>query len=237
MSDANNKSSLAVPVAIVISALIIAGALYFSLGKKAAQAPSANNAPAKVVKVPGVQKNDHILGSPNAKVVIVEYSDTECPFCKAHHETLNKVIEKYGKSGKVAWVYRALPLEQLHPKAPKEAQAGECVAKLGGEGAFWKFINKIYKETPSNNKLDLAKLPEFAKFAGVNVTEFNKCLDSDYGKDIIKKHLDDAIKATGGRIGTPHNVLLVGDKQIPVAGYLPFENMDKLLNQLFKQAK
>lgn len=107
-------------------------------------------------KMSPVTKADHILGSIDAPVKIVEYSDLECPFCKQFHNTMQKIMSEYGTE-KVAWVFRQFPLSQLHSKAPKEAEASECVAELGGNDAFWKFIDKINEVTPSNNKLDQAQ--------------------------------------------------------------------------------
>jgi protein-disulfide isomerase len=103
-----------------------------------------------------VTDKDHIKGDINAPVKIVEYSDLECPFCKRFHSTLQEVVDSY--DGQVAWVFRQFPLAQLHPKAVREAEAAECVASLGGNTAFWKFIDKINEVTPGNNKLDEAKI-------------------------------------------------------------------------------
>src|SRR6185436_7093141 len=85
------------------------------------------------VEMEPVTEKDHILGNPNAEVIMVEYSDLECPFCKEFHSTLRRVMNEYGKDGKVAWVYRHFPIDSLHPKARKEAEATECAAELGGE--------------------------------------------------------------------------------------------------------
>jgi protein-disulfide isomerase len=102
---------------------------------------------------------DHIRGDISAPVKIVEYSDLECPFCKRFHTTLQEIMKSsYGTENKVAWVFREFPLAQLHPKAVKEAEAAECVAELGGNEAYWKFIDKVEEVTPGNNKLDEAKI-------------------------------------------------------------------------------
>lgn len=234
-----NKGLSSVPVAIVIAGLLIAGALYFSLGSKQVQAPTISDnvteKSAKIIEVPGVQPNDHILGSPDAKIVIIEYSDTECPYCKKMHETLKQVIDKYGADGTVAWIYRQLPLAQLHSNAPKQAQATECAASLGGNEAFWTFTNKLFEATPSNNGLDMSKLPEFAVAAGLDKAAFEACLASDTGKDVIKKHTQEAVASTGGRIGTPYNVILFKDEQIPVSGYIPFEGMNQTIQKMLAQ--
>lgn len=113
-----------------------------------------------------ITQNDHIRGSVDSPVKIVEYSDLECPFCKRHHDTMKEVINKYGED-KVAWIYRHLPLASLHSKAPKEAEATECAAELGGNDGFWKLTDKIFEVTPANNGLDLEILPSLAYEVGL----------------------------------------------------------------------
>ncbi len=85
---------------------------------------------------------DHILGNANAPVVIVEYSDSDCPYCQKFHATMHQVKDKYGD--KVAWVYRHYPLDGLHPKARMEAEASECVAKLSNNETFWKYLDAMF---------------------------------------------------------------------------------------------
>jgi protein-disulfide isomerase len=129
-----NMEKLSVPIAIVIAGVLIAGSLYYSNIKVAKQV--VNTAPTEAISMRAVSSDDHILGNPNADVVIVEYSDTECPFCKQFHTTLRRVMDEYGKDGKVAWVYRHFPIDQLHSKARKEAEATECANELGGAEKF-----------------------------------------------------------------------------------------------------
>ncbi len=91
---------------------------------------------------------DHINGYANAPVVIVEYSDSDCPYCKAFHTTLHQLQNKYGNQ--IAWVYRHYPLDSLHPKARMEAQASECVAKLSDNATFWKYLDSMFTIDSSN---------------------------------------------------------------------------------------
>ena len=126
------KNTLAMPIAVVIAGALIAGAVIYS-GGKAPTAGTATQPQQQVAQQTGdlekmtpISSSDHIRGNPDAPVKIVEYSDTECPFCKRFHETMKQVMDEYGKDGKVAWVYRHFPLDQLHSKARKEAVALEC---------------------------------------------------------------------------------------------------------------
>jgi protein-disulfide isomerase len=102
-------------------------------------------------QVAPVSPDDHIVGNINAKIIIVEYSDLECPFCKVFHNTMHQVVE--ANNGDVAWVYRHFPIPQLHPKAFRQAEATECAWEQGGNEAFWKYTDRIFEITPSNNGL------------------------------------------------------------------------------------
>lgn len=112
-----------------------------------------------------VSSDDHILGSISAPVKIVEFSDMECPFCKRFHATMQQVVKE--NNGQVAWVYRHFPLDQLHSKARKEAEATECATDQGGNEKFWAYLNRLMEVTPSNNGLDLAELLNIAAFTGL----------------------------------------------------------------------
>ena len=78
-----------------------------------------------------VSARDHLRGAREAPVKLIEFGDTECPLCKRFHPTLKRIVDEY--PGKVAWVFRHFPIVEIHPKAPKEAEATECAAELGGE--------------------------------------------------------------------------------------------------------
>lgn len=208
IAPASTAQSFAIPFAIVIAGVAIAAAIYFGDGNKGiVVAPQGNQA----VALDPITNKDHILGNPNAKIVIVEYSDLECSFCKKFHPTMTQVMSEYGESGKVAWVYRHFPLSS-HPKADKQAQATECVAKLGGNTKFWEYTNKIFEVTPSNNGLDMSLLPKLAKELGIDEVAFTACLDSDEMKPIIEAGIASGLKA--GVSGTPHSIILLNKKVV-----------------------
>lgn len=116
-----------------------------ALGKAA-----ATTLPSQIVKLtadkagafPRLKENDHVNGDRDAKVLLVEYSDFQCPFCQRFHPTTKQVLEQFGKD--VALVYRHFPLDQIHPYARPAAVASECVAEIGGNDAFWKFADKAF---------------------------------------------------------------------------------------------
>ena len=223
--------SYAVPFAIVIAGIAIAGAIYFGDNKKTVPAVAAGK-PQVAGTVDPVTPVDHILGNPNAEVIIVEYSDTECPFCKSFHSTMQRVMGEYGDSGKVAWVYRHFPLP-FHSKAPKEAEATECANKLGGNVKFWEYTNKIFEVTLGNNQLDPAELPKIAKTVGLDVTAFNTCLASGEMKAIVDANMASGNKA--GVSGTPHSIVLVDGKVVTaINGAQPYEQVKAVIDELLK---
>src|SRR3989338_8979892 len=106
------------------------------------------------------------------------------------HETMHQIIDEYGQSGEVAWVYRQSPLDVLHSKARKESEASECAASLGGNDAFWKFADEVFNRTTSNDTLDIGsynggagsgdagQLSAIAVSIGLDKAAFESCLAS-----------------------------------------------------------
>lgn len=238
------NNSLAIPIAIVFGFGLIAAAIFFSGGNASAPSNYAiENNPSENQVVPTdsgdpeninpVNEDDHIRGNPNAPIVIVEYSDYDCPFCKNYHETMNQIMAEYGTSGEVAWVYRHFPLQQLHPNAPKIAMAAECVAELGGNEAFWEFSDLVFDERSTNEPTNLLRLDEFATTAGVDVTAFNTCLTEERHQDKVEEDFNNAI-AIGGR-GTPHSIILVGDQQGVINGAQPYSSVKQIVDNLLAQ--
>jgi protein-disulfide isomerase len=234
------QNSNAIPLAIVAAGVLVAGAVLYSaggltLGKNTPAAAPVAATPASE-RVRPVDASDHILGSPNAKITIIEFSDTECPFCKDFHAVLHQAMNTYGKNGDVAWVYRHFPIPPLHPKAQREAEATECAAELGGNTAFWAYLDGIFQITPSNNGLDPNLLPEIAKKIGLDVTRFNECLAS--GR-YTKRVLADAANAaeTGGE-GTPHSIIVTKDGHyFPILGFVPFDTLDRTITIILQNIK
>lgn len=136
----------------------INGAQKYETVKQTIESALKGDKGAAKIALDPVTEKDHITGNPQADLIIVEYSDPECPFCKRFHETMMQAMDEYGKQGKVAWVYRHFPLDAIHSKARHEAEAIECAGELGGNEKLWEYVNTLYKITPSNNQLDPALL-------------------------------------------------------------------------------
>jgi protein-disulfide isomerase len=213
-----------VPVAIILAGGFIALSVYFSGG--ISRTPGTET---PEIKIRAVSGSEHIRGRADADIIFVEYSDTECPYCKQFHQTMKEVYAAYGETGRVAWVYRNFPLESLHTKAPKQAEALECAAKLGGNDAFWKYTDRVYEITPSNDGLDMNKLPEIAVEVGLNKALFEQCLNSGEMAKKVADDVADAISAQGQ--GTPHTIVLIkgGEKRV-LSGARPFNELKEAID-------
>ncbi|MFA4890543.1 MAG: thioredoxin domain-containing protein [Candidatus Paceibacterota bacterium] len=231
------KQNLAVPIAIVIAGILIAGAVFWNAKKQpvnnnADQIPPKDNQAISGPKE--VSADDHILGNPDAQLAIVEFSDTECPYCKKFHQTMNQIMDDYGKTGKVKWIYRHFPLDALHDKARKEAEATECAADLGGNEKFWAYINRLYEITPSSNGLDLAELPKIAEYVGLDKKSFESCLSSGKFASKVEASYQDGISS--GVEGTPYSVIINSKdgKKYPISGALPYQQVKIAIDQLLE---
>ena len=231
----------AISLSIIFAGALIAAAVYFSdSGKSAANTPT----PAAVAEAEDsegldemrpITEQDHFRGSPNAGITIVEYSDMECPFCKRFHTTLQQAMNEYGKAGTLAWVYRHFPLDSLHSKARTEAVATECAAELGGESAFWAYLDRFFELTESNNQTDIDKvLPQIAREIGLDESKFASCLTAGNHDARVQDDYDNAL-ATGGN-GTPWSIIVTrGDKKYPVSGGLPYASIKQLIEIAIKE--
>ena len=229
------QQGLAVPVAIVAAGALIAAALYFTSGGTGTGTTpdNMNTASGSPDKAEPVTSSDHIMGSTNAKVVVVEYTDLECPFCKAFHITMKQIMNEYGSTGNVAWVIRNFPLEQLHPNAPKLASAAECVADLGGNDAYFKFLDSVFEQAPINTFFDFTKLDSTVSKLGIDTAKFESCYTADKFKQKITDEFNNAI-ASGGQ-GTPHNIVITKDGQaIPIPGAQPYATVKSVIDAALK---
>ena len=203
-----NNSQLQMVGAIIVAGALIAGAILLKGNQAPRVITSSDKNSEENAQIRPISKDEHIWGNPNAKIMVVEYSDTECPYCKMFHPTMHKVVEK--NSSEVAWVYRHYPIPQLHPKAPHEAEATECAWEQGGNNAFWKYTDRIFEVTPSNNNLDVAELPKIAAYIGLDVLSFNTCLESGKYKGKVQRDIDDGTKAKVN--GTPKSFIVKNGK-------------------------
>jgi len=248
LQTSNDYLQVILVILLVIAAFAL-GMMYTKINLKEKQTsgvqnpsvnvPVANNpqaaAPQPTVDPSNVDKltaTDHIRGDKNARLQLIVYSDLECPFSKKFQTTIKQITDQY--KNQIAIVYRHFPLDQIHSKIRKEAQATECAAKLAGNDGFWKLTDKIYETTTSNNGLDLASLPTLAAQVGINKATFQACLDSGEMAQTVETQYQSGVKA--GVNGTPGSFLVdskTGTVKF-ISGAQPFEQIKPIIEELLK---
>ncbi|MCF7834223.1 MAG: DsbA family protein [Candidatus Pacebacteria bacterium] len=223
--------------ALIVGAVIIAGAILLK-GTPPPQNTEKDVASSlSEVDFPVVTNEDHILGNQNASLVVVEYSDIECPFCKVFHQTMNRIISEKGED--IAWVYRHYPVAQLHQNAYIEAIATECAWLQGGNTMFWLYINKTFENTTSNDGLDTSTLPDIAQSLGLDKAKFTSCLENEEPKNKIEQSITDGntlgTKIFDRGLGTPVSFIIKNGKLVDVImGAQPYEMVTATLDKYLK---
>jgi protein-disulfide isomerase len=237
-SISSKKPSINIPLAIIVGAVIIAVAIFLTFGKTPNTAntttkQATNEQPTSVpVEVARLRSDDYIRGDKNAEVLIIEYSDSDCPYCQQFHSTLEQVTENY--DGKVAWVYRFYPLTSLHPNAYTEALALSCVNELGGNDTFWKYLDTVISVTLSPDAKSNEALITFASQNGINAATFKTCLQNEKSTEKIDADIAEA-KKIGAR-GTPFSIAVnqKTGKQVIIPGAVPVEYLKQVVDSLLK---
>src|SRR5215471_11922875 len=169
-----------------------------------------------------------MLGSKDAPLTVVEYTDYQCPFCQRFHLSAYPEIKKnYIDTGKVRFYSKDLPLD-FHPNAMRAAQAARCA---GEQGKFWE-IRDVMGANP--DKLDMGHIIQFATSLKLDTQKFQECVNGAKYKDKIRADVAEAMRV--GANGTP--AFVVGkstahgvDGEL-VVGAMPFGNFDKIIKDL-----
>lgn len=234
--SSSNQSHPAIPLAIIIGFAMIAIAIFFTSGGSSSKLTAediASTTPNMTGIPRQIDSTDYIKGNPNAPILIVEYSDYDCPYCKQYHTTLKQIMDEYAINGRVAWVYRQFPIGQLHPNSPKISEAALCVGSLGGNEAFWTFSDLVFEERELDEPTNPIKLPDYAETAGVNRAEFEACVSSGKMEEQVRKSVEDAFNI--GARGTPYTVIMVGSEQAVVNGAQSYDTVKGILDNLINQ--
>ena len=173
-------------------------------------------------------------GRAAAPLVLLEFSDFECPFCGRYsRDTYHQVQREYVDTGKVRYVFRHTPIERTHPNAMKAAEAAECA---GGQGKFWEMHDKLF----ANQKaLTQPSLVAHAQVLGLNVTSFQSCLTSGQHAARVRADLAEGLRA--GVTGTPAFFIgtVTKDGKLKVLrkliGAKPFATIKQTLDGLLAQ--
>lgn len=218
------RNQYLIPAAILIAGVLLAVAIYtVRIADNPLRIPEAD-----VTSVRPVSPEDHIVGNPDAPVTVITYSDIDCEYCKQFHEAMRKVMVDYGDSGKVAWVFRHFPVIEAHPNAAMHAEAAECVASLGGNEAFWIFVDELHASAPVDREFDPKGYPTVVESLGIPAADFERCVAGDAMEKHVGDDYDNAIAI--GAAGAPFTIILIdGADSIPISGAVPYEAMRQVV--------
>jgi protein-disulfide isomerase len=136
-------------------------------------------------------------GRPDAKLVFVEFSDFQCPFCGRYtRETLPQIEREYVETGKIRYVFRHFPLERLHPLALRASEAGDCAHQ---QGKFWPMHTRLFGNQQALAEADLTRS---AEALGLNMSSFQQCMASQ-STSPVRVRQDQTEGSRAGITGTP----------------------------------
>lgn len=123
-----------------------------------------------------VSSDDHVTGNPQtAQIILINYSDTECPSCKTRHFDLKKIKEKYGDAIAIVSRYSPPPINKFQ-NSLTEAKALECASTLKGEDAYEKYSDAIYQNTEGHDSLSHEKLIVLGESLGMKKEILETCI-------------------------------------------------------------
>lgn len=246
------KTFITTPVAVLLGSFIVSFAILVSGGVIKLNGvitqtqPQAATAPAQAPQAPTAPTSSKVsvsdnpmIGSKDAKVTVIEFSDYECPFCKRHFDEVYPKLKKdYIDTGKVKLVFRDYPLPFHDPMATYEAMAARCAREQGGDATYFKIHDEMFKQTTSNgNGLTKEKIRQIATDLGLNADSIASCADANKYKDKVTKDIADG--GAAGVSGTPSFFVGKSDPSGTITGQLivgaqPYTVFQAALDALLK---
>jgi len=216
-----SKSTLWMIISGILGVLLIVSVFTSGFGIKgvdsptglavgAAPSPSPSPSPSPqpganevaLVEAKELVDNDASLGKDSAKLVMIEFSDFQCPFCaRFRQETFDAIKRDYIDTGKIKFVYRDFPLG-FHQYAEKAAEAAECAKE---QDKFWEYHDKLYSSQDEWGATGITGFKKYAEELGLDSGKFNNCLDTGKYREEVAKDLADGSRAGIG--GTPGFVI------------------------------
>lgn len=175
----------------------------------------------KYISTPSIGENDIVVGSPDAKVKLIEFSDFQCPYCKAFQlNTIQKILADY--KDKILFVYKNLPLD-FHPQAENAALSIECASE---QEKFEAYSNKLFDLQDDWGKSEgTQKFKTYAAQLGLKTANFNKCLDDKKYQDKVNEDKKEAEEF--GISGTP--AIFINDQF--KAGAVAYDDIKKIIEE------
>ncbi len=220
---------LAAVMLIIASAVVI----WVMLSRPRAVRPDAASdppIPQQLVPLEGAA----LKGDLSAPVVMIEYSDFQCPACRNFaNTTLPSVVATYVVPGKVLLAFRHMPLKSVHPNAVQAAKAAECARR---EGKFWDMHDRLFDV--SAGPITIQAVNDRALAVGLSKSLFSACMSQAETDSVVRL---DANSATALQLrGTPSFLLGVADGKGRVrvkrvlSGAPPYPRLAAVLDELLK---
>lgn len=194
--------------------------------------PTADTAPAEPAKntitkeqLEAIKKMGYWDGAKDGKIILLEYSDLQCPFCKRHHDngTIKSLLEKY--SGKISHSFRNFPLS-FHQFAAPGANAVFCAADQNADN-FYPFINAVFAKSLGAEQT----LFDVAKELKLDEAKFKDCMDKKTFAATVTAEMNEG-QSLFGVTGTPGNIMINTEtlEWVSVAGAYPASEFEKTLD-------
>ena len=175
-----------------------------------------------------IENGSPIKGDPSASITILEFGDYQCTFCYRFHESSLKTIqEEYIDSGKVNLIFKDFPLNG--PDSVLAAEASYCADE---QGQYWEYHDELYTNWGGEKTgwITRTSLNQFAINIGLNLNQFNSCLDEHrYNQKVLELY------EFGQKIGvnaTPSFLIFNDEKIIKITGNQPFDVFERAIDGL-----
>ncbi|HKZ33713.1 MAG TPA: DsbA family protein [Candidatus Nanoarchaeia archaeon] len=217
---------------VVLLAIVIIGGFFLFRGGGSGSGTSVTDTGSTgqqgVNALSFIESNDPVLGSADAGISIIEFSDFQCPFCARAFEGAIAEFKQssYFTNGEVNLIYKHFPLNSIHPYAQGAAEASICAQ---AQGKFWEYHDTLFTNQAS---LDTTSLKQYASQLGLNTGDFNNCLDNGDSESEVNKELAQAT-AAGGR-GTPFFLIVNTDTgdTTSISGAYPWSQFETAIQSV-----
>ncbi len=171
---------------------------------------------------PEITADDHVLGPPDSPVIVLEYGDYQCPFCRGAARDVHEMLDRY--PGTVRFVFRNFPIPQLHPQAEQAAEAAEAAA---AQGKFWGMYELLLQPA---SQLDLGSLVGYAERLALDLDRFRAEVTGNAHAAKIQRDVQEGVR--DGVNATPK--FYVDGQRID--GKLPLEGVEDAIRAAVRVA-
>lgn len=174
---------------------------------------------------------DTYYGNSDAPLVVIEFSDFQCPYCRRHTLTTQPILdEEFIKVGDVMWVFKHFPIENIHPYAFSASIAAECA---GRQNAFWTFHKRLFEDTEEWSQAENSDyFIELAAASDLDTNEFATCLTDDAVVQDVQHDIEEGLPFVRG---TPTFIVLYSDQGRLIPGALPTDQFVAALTEILEE--